>query len=98
MSTQHPDSGGSTATRQPAKKKKRRRRPERNAAHYDADTVEFIKAVDSYRRRFDKAFPNWSEVLDILKSLGYSKVDSQAQEPQPVVEPLEPQEPLDEAP
>ena len=53
---------------------KRRRRSERNAALYDEDTLEFIQAIDTYRRRFDRSFPAWSEVLSILKSLGYRKV------------------------
>jgi hypothetical protein len=38
------------------------------------DTLEFIQAIDRYRRRTQKAFPTWSEVLDILKSLGYRKI------------------------
>ncbi len=56
------------------KEKKKRRRPERNAALMDEETLEFIKAIDDYRRRFDRAFPTWSEVLDILRALGYRKV------------------------
>jgi hypothetical protein len=40
------------------------------------DTLEFIKAIDRYRRRSQKAFPTWSEVLEILKSLGYRKSKS----------------------
>jgi hypothetical protein len=55
-------------------KSKRRRRSERNAALFDDDTVEFIQAIDAYRRRYDKSFPSWSEVLSLLKSLGYRKV------------------------
>ena len=54
--------------------KKKRRRAERNAALMDGETLEFIKAIDDYRRRFDRAFPAWSEVLDILRALGYRKV------------------------
>ncbi len=55
-------------------KGKRRRRSERNAAMFDDETVEFIQAIDAYRRRYDRSFPAWSEVLSILKSLGYRKV------------------------
>jgi len=38
------------------------------------DTLEFLQAVDEFKRRTSKAFPAWSEILEILKSLGYRKV------------------------
>ena len=37
------------------------------------ETLEFIQAIDRFKRRTQKAFPTWSEVLAILKSLGYRK-------------------------
>jgi hypothetical protein len=36
-----------------------------------ADVVEFITAMDDYKRRHGRPFPNWSEVLQVVKSLGY---------------------------
>ena len=36
-----------------------------------ADVVEFITAMDDYKRRKGRPFPNWSEVLQVVKSLGY---------------------------
>ncbi|HKD99733.1 MAG TPA: hypothetical protein VKE69_01885 [Planctomycetota bacterium] len=38
------------------------------------DSMEFLKAVDDYRLRHSRPFPSWSEVLLILKTLGYRKV------------------------
>ena len=38
------------------------------------EALEFIQAIDRYKRRTQKSFPTWSEVLEILKGLGYSKV------------------------
>ena len=38
------------------------------------DVLEFIQAVDRYKRRTQKAFPPWSDILKILKSLGYRKI------------------------
>jgi len=38
-----------------------------------ADVVEFITAMDDYKRTHQRPFPNWSEVLDVLKSLGYAR-------------------------
>jgi hypothetical protein len=39
------------------------------------DELEFIKAVNDYKQRYNKPFPTWSEILHILKSIGYEKID-----------------------
>ncbi|MCP3920528.1 MAG: hypothetical protein GY711_33800 [bacterium] len=38
-----------------------------------ADVLEFIQAIDDYKRLNNRPFPNWSEVLEILKNLGYEQ-------------------------
>jgi len=38
-----------------------------------ADVIEFIQAVDRYKRVHDRKFPNLSELLQIVKELGYTK-------------------------
>jgi hypothetical protein len=37
------------------------------------DVVEFMTAMDDYKRRHGRPFPNWSEVLQVVKSLGYCR-------------------------
>ena len=37
------------------------------------EEVEFVRAVDHYKRKFNRPFPTWSEVLAIVKGLGYTK-------------------------
>jgi len=37
------------------------------------DVLEFITAIDDYKRTHRRPFPNWSEVLDVVKSLGYTR-------------------------
>lgn len=37
------------------------------------EVLEFITAIDEYKRIHGRPFPSWSEVLEILKSLGYEK-------------------------
>ncbi len=37
------------------------------------DVIEFITAVDDYKRLNQRPFPSWSEVLDIVKALGYAR-------------------------
>jgi hypothetical protein len=39
----------------------------------EADVIELITAVDEYKRKFQRPFPSWSEILDIVKALGYAK-------------------------
>jgi hypothetical protein len=41
---------------------------------YSIDEVEFMTAIDRYRREAGRPFPTWSEVLEVVRSLGYSKV------------------------
>lgn len=40
----------------------------------DHDTLEFLQAVDAFKRRSGKSFPSYTELLGILKDLGYQKV------------------------
>ena len=40
---------------------------------YTNDEIEFMKAMDQYKRDNRRPFPTWSEVLEVLKGLGYEK-------------------------
>ena len=40
---------------------------------YSLDEVEFMKAMDEYKRKSGRMFPTWSEVLEVVRSLGYAK-------------------------
>jgi hypothetical protein len=37
------------------------------------EEIEFVRAVDRYKRKFNRPFPTWSEILAIVKDLGYTK-------------------------
>lgn len=41
---------------------------------YKPDEIEFMQAMDDYKRRSGRQFPTWSEVLEVLRDLGYRKV------------------------
>jgi hypothetical protein len=41
---------------------------------YTPDEIEFMAALDEYKRRNGRMFPTCSEVLEVIKSLGYAKV------------------------
>jgi hypothetical protein len=55
----------------------RRRTDYRRAAeegHMNEEQLDFLKAVDEYKRVNDRPFPTLTEVLDIVLYLGYRKV------------------------
>ena len=41
---------------------------------YDDEETLFMKAMDRYKRENRRPFPTWSEVLEVLRALGYRKV------------------------
>ncbi len=41
---------------------------------YDHQEIEFMTAMDDYKRRSGRQFPTWSEVLEVMRSLGYRQV------------------------
>ena len=41
---------------------------------YQPDEIEFMKAIDDYKRRSGRPFPTWSEVLEVIRDLGYRKI------------------------
>ncbi|MEN6556665.1 MAG: hypothetical protein ABFC54_00660 [Thermoguttaceae bacterium] len=41
---------------------------------YTSDEIEFMGALDQYKRRSGRMFPTCSEVLEVIKSLGYAKM------------------------
>jgi hypothetical protein len=45
------------------------------------DEMEFINAINAYRQRHSRPFPTWSEVLHVVKALGYARPHDSAQNP-----------------
>lgn len=43
---------------------------------YSDEEVEFLKAVDQYRREHKKSYLTCVEILAVAKSLGYRKVEN----------------------
>jgi hypothetical protein len=43
---------------------------------YSDEEIVFMKAMDQYKRANRRPFPTWSEVLEVLRSLGYRKTES----------------------
>ena len=67
-----------------------RRSEERKSAEegeMNDEQFTFLMAIDKYKRQNHKPFPSWTEVLEVVKAMGYRKVadpqsiDSQRQIP-----------------
>ena len=55
----------------------RRRTDDRRSAEEGEMTdeqFEFVMAIDTYKRLNSRPFPTWTEVLEVVKQLGYRKV------------------------
>ena len=48
----------------------------------------FLRAIEEYKRSNSRPFPTWTEVLEVIKALGYRKVA----DPQSLDEPIEEEE------
>lgn len=55
----------------------RRRSDDRKAAEegqMSDEQFEFLLAIDEYKKKNTRPFPTWTEVLEVIKALGYRKV------------------------
>jgi len=42
---------------------------------YSNDEIEFMQALDEYKRQNGRMFPTCSEILEVIRGLGYRRVD-----------------------
>ena len=66
---------GNQATKKSGAKKAPTERRSQFSTPVDEDSLEFIKAIEEFKEEKGRPFPSWTEVLLILKKLGYSKSD-----------------------
>jgi hypothetical protein len=60
-----------------ARQKSGRRRfvdPTTSEREYTKSEMEFMMAMNEYKHSSGRMFPTWSEVLEVLRNLGYEKV------------------------
>ncbi len=53
------------------------RKPERKSRFstaVDEEALEFIKAIEDYKAIKERPFPSWTEVLQVIRAVGYRKV------------------------
>ena len=65
----------------PRRKKQRRRQidPTTCEREYTDDEVLFMHAMDAYKRSSGRMFPTCSEILEVVRSLGYVKLTQEEQ-------------------
>ena len=47
---------------------------------YTNDEIEFMQAMDDYKRRSGRMFPTCSEILEVLRGMGYVRVEMTVEE------------------
>jgi hypothetical protein len=68
--------GPEVKPRQPERRKVQRRRqidPTTCERDYTQEEIEFMHALDAYKRASGRMFPTCSEILEVVRSLGYAK-------------------------
>jgi hypothetical protein len=43
---------------------------------YSGEEMEFMRAMQDYKKSSGRMFPTWSEILEVLRALGYEKAES----------------------
>lgn len=62
--------------KEPRRRKERRRQidPTTCERDYNVDEIDFMQAFDAYKRSSGRMFPTCSEILEVVRSLGYTKL------------------------
>jgi len=71
------DSGEPKLERRKKVNRRRQIDPTTCERDYTEDEVEFMRALDSYKRTSGRMFPTCSELLEVLRGLGYQKTLNQ---------------------
>ena len=70
--------GGLERRRGPGRRRSDIRR-EAEEGEMSDELLEFVLAIDDYKRANNRPFPAWSEVFEVIKYLGYRKVEARGE-------------------
>ena len=75
----NPDAVDTGVMENPRRKTQRRRHidPTTCERDYSNPEIEFMRAMDDYKRVAGRMFPTCSEVLEVIRSLGYFQLDDE---------------------
>ena len=80
-----PDSEG-TECKEPSRPQRRRQiDPTTCERDYSNDEIEFMRALDAYKRQTRRMFPTCSEILEVIRSLGYVRVSPSGSSQPPAI-------------
>lgn len=70
------DSGPKREFKEPRRRKERRRQidPTTCERDYNTEEIDFMQALDAYKRSSGRMFPTCSEILEVIRGLGYAKL------------------------
>ena len=79
---------GNTAVAVERRKSQRRKTPRRRQIDpttcerdYTEEEIEFMQALDVYKRTSGRMFPTCSEILEVIRSMGYERVSDGSSQP-----------------
>lgn len=74
-----PEAAPATEFKQPRRRKERRRQidPTTCERDYNTDEIDFMQAMDSYKQSSGRMFPTCSEILEVIRGLGYTKLSTE---------------------
>lgn len=78
-----PEAGKPTTEfKEPRRRKERRRQidPTTCERDYNSDEIVFMQALDAYKRSSGRMFPTCSEILEVVRGLGYVKLSEEEQQ------------------
>lgn len=70
--------GGLERRRGPGRRRSDTRREAEEGEMTD-ELLEFVLAIDDYKRVNNRPFPSWSEVFEVIRYLGYRKVTARGE-------------------
>lgn len=76
------DASAETDGDKPVRRKKQRRRqidPTTCERDYNEEEIVFMRALDDYKRNSGRMFPTCSEILEVIRDLGYVKLSEEEQ-------------------
>jgi hypothetical protein len=62
---------GTTRTSSRSAKRRSPKAPPEDAELLEYERLQFLKAIDKYKRKTGKTFPSWTEVLAVLRGIGW---------------------------
>ena len=82
LATALPENGPAKEFKEPRRRKERRRQidPTTCERDYNTEEIDFMQALDAYKRSSGRMFPTCGEILEVIRSLGYAKLTSEEQQ------------------